>query len=303
MVVTIVSQALVDATPARVACQDDFFPCSCSENDGTITVECNGVSGMDIRSAFNGATSISHVDQLFIQVPDSCGFFPADMLRGKTATSIYVRGNSCSLVIDSNAFISTLHHTKVFDIRSISLQFLDFAFLRGFSVLETLFFFECSDVYTLQLLPSLPSVLIFVNDKSSGSASITDFPVGRSFERLVEFYWRNGDLNDSVAEIIFEAVSQSPSVNTIKTSDISFNYQITRMPTALSHFQNLEKLYLMKLNITVLKTGSFLFHVNPPVTIYLYENPITSIEAAAFVGKWHKKASIDKLTNISLLFR
>lgn len=284
LLVVAVPRVLSVEISARQACIDDFSPCICSEQNGAINVKCNGVYGGDIREAFARATSTNHVDVLNIRVPDDCGIFPADMFSGKSVTEIYIEGNSCSLYIDPNAFTSSSNRTKVFNASYFSLRLLDFAFLKGFSALSAIMFFSCSDMSALQHLPSLPTVAYFYSLGSVGSANMTDFPAGRSFSGLIQFMWARGDLNDELAETICENIAQTTSVYTLNYFDLNSN-RLTHIPTGLSHLQNNPGVYLHNNSITSLKTGSVLFHVGSPYQLLFRDNPITSIEPAAFVGK------------------
>lgn len=274
-----------DGSALRQFCSGDFSPCTCSDDNGVVNVDCKGLDGAEIRSIFSRPTSITHLNRLFVELPPDCGSFPADMLSGKSVAWIEVYGvNPCDLTIDPNAFSSTSNRTQEVWLLSLNLRLFDFAFLREFSALKKLNLAYCSDIQALANLPSLPSVSSFTIDHFSGSANLTDFPIGRSFSQLIETNWIGGDLTDNAAEIIFGAIAQSPSVSTLKNVNLISN-ELTRMPSAMSLFESLDFLGLSYNNIDVLETGSLLFHIKPPQTFHLGSNPLTVIEPSAFIGK------------------
>lgn len=142
------------------------------------------MSGTQIRSAFSRPSSVTHIDNLIISLPTDCGFLPANMLSGKSASSIRISGNyACDLIVDSSAFASSSERTETFSLETIGLKSLDFSFLDGFSILQTFRLFYCSNAYTLQYLPNLPSVSNFYVEYSRGSSSMTSSMTSRPVAR------------------------------------------------------------------------------------------------------------------------
>lgn len=283
---TVVSHAaLADESSKGKLCADDFSPCTCAENNNVVLMVCDGIYGVDIRDAFSRPTSINHIDEMHIYLPSDCGFFPADMLSGKTVSKVSISGKNCDFTIDSNAFASSSDNLTVFYLERVNLRFLDFAFLNGFSALTSFSVSFCPSIYALQSLPSLPTLKSFDIYRSVGSANMTDFPAGRSFAGLQKVSWIEGDLNDEVADVVFGAITQTSSAYTLDQIYLSDNL-LTKIPTAFSPLQIPAKYLDIRNNkITVLKTGSVLFHVKTPENIILTNNPIAFVEPTAFVGK------------------
>ena len=98
--------------------------------------------------------------------------------------------------------------------------------------------------------------------------------------------WGN-QLNDSQVSDILDVFLKTPGVSPVGRSDLQFIQQLTRVPSQIKSFPQLNWVDLSTNGITSIESGAFNFTdaANPLKMLYLQYNQMTTIAPGAFKGQ------------------
>ena len=216
----------------RAGCLGDYSPCTCLQfGDGTIQVDCEQVSVLDVQSIFNRTTTndLYRLDWT-LPVKEVAAILPADLLSGKQSEIIRIAcalGSSTQLSIHPDSFRSSSGYTNQFIISDCDLAPLDLAFLASFNVLNLFSIYSSRSIQCLQSLPTLPQLIEFNIFDCSGVDQLTSFPTG-ALPALQIFKLNSNQLDDKIVGLILNTIATS-SGGTLLSLSVNDN-QLTRIP-------------------------------------------------------------------------
>ena len=156
-----------------------YGPCVC-ENGCYHKVKCDRISSEQIHDAFQSKKPI-YLKEIFLQLQDDESVIPSDIFAGHSSNKITLIGNvlapdQCQLKIDTEAFHSSMHVTKIFIIESIDILYFDWNFLAGFKRLQMLSIKHAANTHILTL-PPLPELIELQIYNSTGLSYGNYFPL------------------------------------------------------------------------------------------------------------------------------
>ncbi len=137
----------------------------------------------------------------------------------------------------------------------------------------------------LSSLPPLPSLNSLTLQFNTGMDELVNFPTLTHGLKRFELWGSkpsNKVLNDEIAGRVLDWILTSSS-NTLEEISLVRMTQLNHVPRQMTHFKTLRRVWMSENDISVVKTGSFLFAL-PVSTLYLMDNKIREIEPNAFQG-------------------
>ena len=161
-------------------------------------------------------------------------------------------------------------------------------------------------VYLMFLLLMIPSSSSLVNADVICPPAADYAPClcgeNRGRPGTVYLYCYNQNLTDSQMSGILDAFLTTPGVSPLGYLSMWQN-QLTRVPTQIKSFNQLDAVYIYENSIASIGSGAFNFPdaANPVRDLSLYYNQLTTIAPGAFRGQQNKFVHASQLTNESLI--
>ena len=204
----------------------------------------SSIANMFKKVSMSAISSVIHNLELIIL--DSDKLIPAELLaKCKVSNEIVITGANKKyhqISIDPEAFKSSQNLTCIFVLKSFDLTGVKFSFLSGFQHLKELAFLHISNIHSANwtTLPTLPSLKYLYIKYSTGLEHWITFPNLKY--GLLGLLLVGNNMTDIEMFRTLEWAMES-SANTLEILNIQSN-AITRVPTQISSFKNLQSIYL-----------------------------------------------------------
>lgn len=281
---------LVGSVGAQSNCPkgENYAPCTCSSLRQDYIITCTEVPMRRVKAIFTNVTTTSFL-RVLLTPATTDAIIPIDVLSTKQVTSmisIICPNINYRLNVNANALRNAGATVRAFEIRNCDLTGLDFAFLRGFSNVDSFYFDFTSNIQSslISELPSLPKLTSLNVAYSYGLDNWTDFPVlSRGLTTVI--FNNNYELGDQGIANILNWLTNS-STSTLSTIWIR-NNQITKIPELLNaaSFPAVNDVMYDLNSIPVIKSGSVSFS-RPVQRLDINAARVETIEPGAFIGKF-----------------
>lgn len=266
----------------RATCPEDYSPCSCEQNtSGDLAVTCDQIPISEIQDLFSRLVAHDLASFRLTIATTETSTIPADFL-GSSRTrqlDIFCAGTSYNLVINDDAFLSSISVAKVLTINSCDLQQQpNFGFLSGFQVLANLGIFNSKNFNSLQGIPSQSQLYYISILNSRGFDNLADGPkIALPGLRLLYLY--GNQLDDVAAAKILKTLAESSRESLVELR--LYDNKLTRIPVLIPSLTKLDLLMMERNAISSISTRS-LGLLGPMSYLQLGDNAITTIEPSAF---------------------
>ena len=272
--------------------EQDFSPCDC----GFGWIRCRGVPLISVLQLFKlerKRWDAYWIGTFHIILPIEENIIPDNLLGDHRVLDMIKidcmpmpkNHTAQTIQVNQNAFKSSQISALALRISTCRLDKLDFVFLNGFHLLESLAFYDVMNVHLAHwsTLPPLKSLKELNIVRSTGLNEWQQFPVLINGLSKVNLGY-NHILDVAMDRILFWLLINSPSAKTLTTFNIEGNC-LTRIPAQLSSFP-INKLFIrFNHKISSIRSKSFNFSHNHAIKeIYLSSNGIETIEPGAFQG-------------------
>lgn len=273
---------------------DPFSPCHSYTivDSSQIDVQCIGVRLSTVQSVFKKLNIKYDINEFFLIPNTKDQNIPANLIGNQTVRELVL---SCptrrnySLSVDRLALTSTKEVTATLYIENCDLKTLDWSFLSGFSLLESLYIDYSSNLpNTFYTLPtsSLTRLVMFSLNNVLGIEGFNNNslkfpkPVPNGIASL--WIWFCDNITDTTMDNILTKWVTPTSADSMNSFQLA-GADITRIPSDIFKYTQLEDVTIFDcFKLSTIQYRSFNFEKVP--TIYLDHNVISSVSPGAFSG-------------------
>lgn len=264
--------------------RENYQPCVCSRNllNGNIILTCDSIPLTQVQDIFQ-RTKPFDWDQINLILPKEENSIPDNILVNHRATSVDLQCASPELTIitvNPNAFQSSSSFLASVEIALCDLSQLDWSFLTGFQGFRQIQLTNSTGVDRIawETLPldTLDSLWV------RGTQGVNEWTNLPNLNGLVSLILNNVQLVDATADRFVSWAFDSFS-STLKGMLLEFN-QLTRIPTLVASFPNLNTFSVLQSDVTVVNEGALTLGAPSVVLVDLSGNSIERIQPDAFKG-------------------
>ena len=275
--------------------EGDYSPCFCSLISGTSNdsmISCNSVSMEDVYAAFS-SNEPAELTQVSLALLSGEKHIPANILADHRIQNLIIvcyPGSTNKVIIDREAFSSTIDIIQYVFMLNCNFDQMDFTFLNGSENLSSMALMLITNIHLANWassMPPLPALTeIFISYCSELNAW-DNFPelVNGLINLIV--YSNGANLSDEGLDRILQWVLNS-SADTLLRLDVHDN-ALTYVPQQIraESFRNLKHLVMYDQKGSGIKTfpsGSINFISHDVETLDFHSCGIETIESGAFQG-------------------